>query len=295
MTNHMTNGPSVPHAAGGNRTSGRRLALALTMPGGWWLMVGLTARSPWPLLRAWTDVGILGGLAITYAAAWAVIRIRSRATPRRVLLQASATTLTAGILVVLLELPAMMGLLSYAAINQANGIADAFVADGDLSFRRPPRFSWAGRVRSDLAESWNVPLASPKHVTFTTDAQGYRNPASRTAADVVLIGDSFIEGWYVSDDETAATTLERRLGRPVANLGVSGYGTLQELLVLRRDALPRQPRLVAWFFFEGNDLYDDQEFENTLLFLEDHDVEDLGFDLGVGVDWPPFPTRVTRA
>jgi hypothetical protein len=51
----------------------------------------------------------------------------------------------------------------------------------------------------------------------------------------------------------------------VANLGVAGYGTAQELIVLKRDGIRLKPRIVVWFFFEGNDLYNDQAFENTLL------------------------------
>ena len=50
----------------------------------------------------------------------------------------------------------------------------------------------------------------------------------------------------------------------MANLGVAGYGAAQELIVLNRDALPLQPRVVAWFFFEGNDLYNDYQFESVM-------------------------------
>jgi len=179
-------------------------------------------------------------------------------------------------------------MISYASLLNATAISDAFVADADLSFRRPPRFSWTGHVRSDLATSWNVPLGAPKRMSFTTDAQGFRNPTTRREADVVLLGDSYVEGWYVSDDETAAAILERRLDRPVSNLGVSGFGTLQELVVLRRYALPQRPRLIAWFFFEGNDLYDDQAFEDRLLNLQDHDRNELGNDQPFATNWGRF-------
>lgn len=213
----------------------------------------------------------------------AATRPRTRARVR-----ALAIVLCASSLLGLAELPALLGLLSYAALQDPNRISDAFVADAHRGFRRPTGFSWTGPVRGDLASAWNVPLAPAKTLRFTTDDRGYRNLQSRTAADIVLLGDSFVEGWYVSDTDTTAARLEQRMARPVANLGVSGYGTLQELDVLRRDALPLGPKLVAWFFFEGNDLYDDQEHENTLLYLEDHDVGDLGFELGVGIDWPRF-------
>jgi hypothetical protein len=208
--------------------------------------------------------------------------------PRQIQLRAIGTSLILVVLVALLELPAAFGLVSYAGLLETTAVTDAFIADAALSFRRPPRAAWTGQVRSDLASAWNVPLAPPKTISFTTDAQGFRNVTDPDRADVALIGDSYVEGWYVSDDATVATELERRLHRPVTNLAVSGYGTLQQLAVLRRYALPLRPRLVAWFFFEGNDLYDDQSFEDTMLYLEDHDVEDLGFDLGLRFDWPRF-------
>src|SRR5262249_22691068 len=36
-----------------------------------------------------------------------------------------------------------------------------------------------------------------------------------------------------------------------------------ELLVLEKYALPLRPTMIAWFFFEGNDLDDDQSFEDA--------------------------------
>ena len=260
----------------------------------WWVGVGLLSRGTGPEANVWTERLFLGGLVLTYGACWfggsgwSSPWASTWSMPRRTQLHAIGTTLTLVVLVALLELPAAFGLVSYAGLLEATAVTDAFVADSALSFRRPPQASWTGRVRSDLASSWNVPLAPRKEISFTTDARGFRNTIDRTLADVVLIGDSYVEGWYVSDDQTVATVLEQRLRRPVSNLAVSGYGTLQELEVLRRYGLPMRPRLVAWFFFEGNDLYDDQSFEDTMLFLEDHEVEDLGFDLGLRFDWPRF-------
>jgi len=37
------------------------------------------------------------------------------------------------------------------------------------------------------------------------------------------------------------------------------------LLVLQKDAIRFNPRVIIFFFFEGNDLYDDHRFENSLL------------------------------
>ncbi len=272
----------------------QRTALSGCLVVTWWVGVGLLSRATGPWADVWTERLFLGGLVLTYGACWfggsgwSSPWASPWSMPRRTQLRAIGTTLTLVVLVALLELPAAFGLVSYAGLLEATAVTDAFVADAALSFRRPRHVSWTGRVRSDLASAWNVPLAPRKEISFTTDARGFRNMTDRTQADVVLIGDSYVEGWYVSDDQTAANVLEQRLGVPVSNLAVSGYGTLQELEVLRRYGLPMRPRLVAWFFFEGNDLYDDQGFEDTMLFLEDHEVEDLGFDLGLRFDWPRF-------
>jgi hypothetical protein len=73
-----------------------------------------------------------------------------------------------------------------------------------------------------------------------------------------------VDGWYVTDQETTASVLQAELAKPVANLGVAGYGTMHELVVLKREAPRLRPSVVVWFFFEGNDLYDDWRYERTL-------------------------------
>src|SRR5262249_516173 len=72
------------------------------------------------------------------------------------------------------------------------------------------------------------------------------------------------EGYRVSDEQTIARVLQARLSRPVANLGVAGYGPMQELVVLKREGARLKPSVVVWFFFEGNDVYDDENFEALL-------------------------------
>ena len=44
------------------------------------------------------------------------------------------------------------------------------------------------------------------------------------------MGDSFAMGWGVNDNETFSYLLEKKINRPVYNLGVSGYGTVRELI-----------------------------------------------------------------
>lgn len=139
-----------------------------------------------------------------------------------------------------------------------------FLMDAELEFRRPPQARWSGLAAGDIELEWSVPPAQPRLLTFAYDRRGYRNSTDLDQASVVLLGDSFVEGWFVNEPETVAKLLETELKRPVANLGVAGYGTKQELLVLQREGLRLRPTLIAWFFFEGNDLYEDFRFERTL-------------------------------
>src|SRR5262249_23800225 len=150
------------------------------------------------------------------------------------------------------------------------GPSTAFVSDPELVYHRPPHELWSGQPRSDMATVFNLPIRAPRRQVFTTDARGFRNRRELARAEGGRVGASYVEGAYVSDDETAAVALEKLIGQCVANLGQSGYGTLQELKVLEKVALPLRPRLVAWFFFEGNDLYDDEAYENALAYYRAH-------------------------
>lgn len=94
--------------------------------------------------------------------------------------------------------------------------------------------------------------------------QGDRQPAKPPGTfRVVVLGDSFIEAFQVPDEQTFCAQLEGQLhnaaalaGRPVEvlNFGVSGFGTAQELLMLRHYVWPYQPDVVLLALFPGNDL-----------------------------------------
>jgi len=235
--------------------------------------------------------GVVGlALALTFVAALAPVALG--ASLRIARLRAMAAALTLGALLALAELPALFGLVDYrqlwsVASGEWSGPATSFVSDPVLAWARPPHSTWEGRPRSDMAVAFNLPVRAPREQSFTTDVNGFRNRVDRSRADIALVGDSYVEGAYVSDDETAASDLERLTGWSVANLGRSGYGTLQELEVVRLFVLPLRPRAVVWFFFEGNDLYDDDTYENALAYLHAHGS--YGAAQHHALDWSRFP------
>lgn len=81
---------------------------------------------------------------------------------------------------------------------------------------------------------------------------------------ILVLGDSFVWGYGVGDDEIFTEVLERRLERSpphagvryeVLNTGVSGWGTDQEYLFLRREGFRYRPDVVVLAFFIVNDAW----------------------------------------
>ena len=85
---------------------------------------------------------------------------------------------------------------------------------------------------------------------------------------IAVLGDSFTEARQVALEDTFSSLLGRNLGScaglngqqvEVLNFGVGSYGTAQELLTLRMDALRFAPDLVLLAFFPGNDFEDNSK------------------------------------
>ena len=83
------------------------------------------------------------------------------------------------------------------------------------------------------------------------DRNGYRNDRDLDRAPIVLIGDSFLEGYKITQAELLSNKLADIMGEDVANLAQAGYGPQNQLDVLRDIALGLEPRIVVWVFFEG--------------------------------------------
>jgi hypothetical protein len=68
-----------------------------------------------------------------------------------------------------------------------------------------------------------------------TNSAGLRDDeASLTEAEVYVLGDSFGFGWGVEQADTVEGRLEAHTKKKCLNLGQSGYGTTQQLLLLKR-------------------------------------------------------------
>ena len=97
--------------------------------------------------------------------------------------------------------------------------------------------------------------------TLQYDANGIRGldplyNKPQGARRVVVIGDSFVDGYTVATPERMTEVLASRLGKrfEVVNLGVGAYSTDQELLLLERQGWKYQPDLVLLAFYY-NDVF----------------------------------------
>jgi hypothetical protein len=93
-------------------------------------------------------------------------------------------------------------------------------------------------------------------IEYRYDQYGLRNETDLESADLVVVGDSFVEGLGVRTADILTNQLARQLEHSVANLAQSWYGPNQELELLRRYGLRLAPKICVWVFYEGNDLAD---------------------------------------
>lgn len=113
---------------------------------------------------------------------------------------------------------------------------------------------------------------------FTTNSHGLRNPeipVKKPAGTtrVAIVGDSFVAGLGVADDQVFPRLLERRLAEPsdeeniqVLNLGRAGSSTIREADLYETVGREFEPDVVVLAVFLGNDLVE---------ILEEHDAEEL--------------------
>lgn len=167
----------------------------------------------------------------------------------------------------LLELPTLFG-YDYRR-RLAAGRAETWLQlatgvqrpDRELLFVHKSHGKYQGSVVGNLAATLGLQNPTRYQVDVAYDQNGFRNNDDLVTADVVVIGDSFVEGAETPQSETMVSQLGRRLGVVAANLGQSNYGPQQELVVLSRYGLRLKPKAVVWVFFGGNDLENVTEYE----------------------------------
>jgi hypothetical protein len=194
-----------------------------------------------------------------YVFSWALYTFLSdlprRELRRRFLLMTGSIALCT----ICLELPAMLGVLDYREVFSAQSsdlwTRPGYVVDPDLIWIRKPYSRETGiMAKGNIGEALCLEGHGAESFDLTYDRHGFRNDRDQDDADVVVIGDSYIESPMTQYSDLVTSQLSALQQRVVVNLGQLGYGPQQELAVLKRYALPLHPKTIIWAFFEGNDL-----------------------------------------
>jgi hypothetical protein len=86
-----------------------------------------------------------------------------------------------------------------------------------------------------------------------TGDDGWRGDHKLAESQIVVIGDSFAWGYGVSEDEFFANLVADVKVKPI---GVMGYNLAQEVLCLKKYQRQLAGKLVVWFLYYGNDLFE---------------------------------------
>lgn len=111
---------------------------------------------------------------------------------------------------------------------------------------------------------------SGQYVTYRSDRHGLRNPREVWESDrveVAALGDSFTQGYCVPGDKNFVDLI-RKHHPAILNLGMAGNGPLMMLATFEEYAARFKPKVVLWFYFEGNDLLDLQEEQSSPLLVQ---------------------------
>lgn len=96
-------------------------------------------------------------------------------------------------------------------------------------------------------------------ITVRNNSRGFRDTEHHPGArpGILVLGDSYVWGYDVEEEERFTERLRENIpGWDIFNLGVSGYGTDQEWLLLKSQYDYYKPRIVLLIFCTDNDFLD---------------------------------------
>lgn len=107
------------------------------------------------------------------------------------------------------------------------------------------------------------------YLIYMSDPHGFHNPSGvweRPALDIAAVGDSFTHGACVPSEQNMLAQV-RETFPATLNLGMAGNGPLSELAAIKEYLPQRRPRVVLWFYYEGNDVSKDLFIEREAAIL----------------------------
>lgn len=136
----------------------------------------------------------------------------------------------------------------------------ALLTRGVARILEPRAKSWQELVRFDPVLGWRPRPNVNGHFAergdvfhVVTDAEGWPGRARLEESDLVVLGDSIAFGFGV---DAARSYREVNPRLRVKAISAPGYNLVQELLLMQEMAPRLAGKLVVWFIYHGNDLYD---------------------------------------
>jgi hypothetical protein len=99
---------------------------------------------------------------------------------------------------------------------------------------------------------------SGEYITYKSDEHGFHNPPGLwkyQQLEIVAVGDSFTHGACVPSEDNFVGVIRARHPATL-NLGMDSNGPFLMLASLKEYAQRFKPKIVLWFYYEGNDLKD---------------------------------------
>ena len=211
-------------------------------------------------------------LVASYLVVWGGYSLISPIPRDEIRSQFVLMTLSLGVALLLAEMPAWLKLIDYRKTFSISSVLPweqpGYLPDPELLAKPEPHHSVKMLFnRGNIGEALCLPPHQAEPFELKYDKNGFRNDQDLTSAEITVIGDSYVESSMMPSSMLATTLLAGIQRKTVANLGQSGYGPQQELIVLKRYALPLHPKSVVWVFYEGNDLVDANSYAMKATFL----------------------------
>lgn len=183
----------------------------------------------------------------------------TRTDRRRDIVQNVALSVaTFGFVALLIELPALTGFIDYRQVFIPKGVGltgphNRIYEPGGF-FHRPANDQYSEVRPGDSVLTLGAQTNRLYEADYTYDQNGFRNSTPIANPDLVLVGDSFIEGYKVGQDVTVTEQIMAASDYTALSLAQSDYSLYHGLSAMLHYLEGYSPKVVVWFLFEGNDL-----------------------------------------
>ncbi|MEW2915573.1 hypothetical protein AB1A64_00735 [Ruegeria sp. ANG10] len=177
---------------------------------------------------------------------------------RDIIQNVALSVATFGFVALLIELPALTGLIDYRQVFIPKGVSllgpHNRVYEPGGFYHRPENDQYTELRPGDAVLMFGARTGRLYEADYSYDQNGFRNSAPIENPDLLLVGDSFIEGYKVGQDVTVTEQIMQGSNYTVISIAQSDYSLYHGLSAMLHHLADYSPKVVVWFLFEGNDL-----------------------------------------